>query len=121
MFSPAAKSRGKQRGIRVASHAAMMTSNHQIVPKRSPAEPTAMLRWIFRRDTKAVTCEVRVCGKQTYDVCVLPHWDVSSSTIETFKHPTSALRRHAEIAWYFRQAGWSVVRDGASQAVGVAA
>ena len=99
----------------------MMTSNHQIVPRRPLAEPAAMLRWIFLRGTKAVTCEVRVCGKQTYDVCVVPHWDVSSSTIESFKHPTSALRRHAEIAWYFRQAGWSVVREGGSQTVGVAA
>ena len=56
---------------------------------------------------KALTCEVRVSGKQPYDVCVVPHWDVSSSVIETFQRPAGALRRHAELASYLRQEGWS--------------
>ena len=99
----------------------MMTSNHQTVPIRPSAESAGILRWVFLRGTKALTCEVRVCGRQTYDVCVVPHWDVSSPVIERFKHPASALRRHAEIAWYFRQAGWSLVRDGTDQTAGAAA
>ena len=73
------------------------------------AESAGILRWIYLRGTRALTCEVRVFGK-TYDVSVVPHWDVSSSVIETFESPASALRRHAEIASSFRQAGWSMVR-----------
>ena len=45
------------------------------------AESAGILRWIFLRGTRALTCEVRVFGK-TYDVSVVPHWDVSSSVIE---------------------------------------
>ena len=98
-----------------------MASVNQNVPTRQPAESAGILRWVFLRDSKTLTCEVRVCGNRTYDVCVVPHWDVSSSVIETYERPASALRRHAEIAWYFRQAGWSLVREGTRQTPGVAA
>jgi hypothetical protein len=80
-----------------------------------------MLRWVFVRGPHALTCEVRVCGRQTYDVCVVPHWDVSSSAVETFNRPAAALRRHAEIAWYFRQAGWTLVRDAGRAVTALAA
>lgn len=49
-------------------------------------------------------------GMGSYDVCVVPHWDVSSSVVEPFAHPVAALRRHAEIACNFQQAGFSVSR-----------
>jgi len=80
---------------------------------RKSAESEGVLRWIFLRGTKTLTCEVRVSGKQPYDVCVVPHWDVSSSVIETFRRPVGALRRHAELASYFRQEGWSLIRESA--------
>ena len=72
----------------------------------------AILRWTFLRGTQALTCEVRVTGKQSYDVSVVPHWDVSSSVIEVYDRPSSALRRHAELSWYFREAGWTLAREG---------
>ena len=88
----------------------MTTSiNRRISAK--PAESAGILRWIFLRGTRVLTCEIRSFGK-TYDVSVVPHWDVSASVIESFERPASALRRHAEIASYFRQAGWSLVREG---------
>jgi hypothetical protein len=87
---------------------------------RRLAESAGTLRWIFVRGTKALTCEVRVLGK-TGEVSVVPHWDVSSSVIETLDHPTSALRRHAEIAAYLRQTGWSLLRGGVRQTAGAAA
>jgi len=88
----------------------MTTSTIRAVSTRKQAESAGTLRWIFLRGTRALTCEVRVFG-ETNDVSVVPHWDVSSSVIESFDRPASALRRHAEIASYFRQAGWSLVRE----------
>ena len=67
-----------------------------------------------------MTCEVRVNGRRSYDVCIVPHWDVSSSVVEKHDHPASALRRHAEIAWDFRRSGWLFARQ-ATQPSGVAA
>ena len=95
---------------------AMMTSSKH-APTLPLAEPKGILRWVFLRGSKALTCEVRACGKQTYDVSVVPHWDVSSSVVETFNRPASALQRHAEICWYFREAGWILVRERQSSRV----
>jgi hypothetical protein len=93
----------------------MTTSRNRKAPTRQPAESAGILRWIFLRGTRVLTCEVRGSGKQAYEVSVVPHWDVSSSMIETFERPASALRRHAEIASYFREAGWSTIREGTPQ------
>ena len=70
-----------------------------------------ILRWVFLRGSKALTCEVRINGRHSHDVCVIPHWDVSSSIVERYDREISALRRHAEIAGSFRQAGWAVIRE----------
>jgi len=99
----------------------MMNVTDRSDPTRQPADSARILRWVFVRGTKAVTCEVSVCGKETYDVCVVPHWDISSSVIEAFNRPASALRRHAEIAAYFREAGWILVRERTRQTAGLAA
>ena len=69
-----------------------------------------MLRWDFLRGQEVVTCEVRKIGTGSYDICVVPHSDLSSSVVEPFAHPVEALRRHAEIARYFKQSGFSVRR-----------
>ena len=74
------------------------------------AEPVGILRWMFLRGTKAVTCEIRVSGAAAHDVCVVPHWDLSSAVVERYPRPVSALRRHAEIAQAFREAGWKMIR-----------
>ena len=99
----------------------MMTVTDRSVSTRQPADSARILRWVFVRGTTALTCEVRVCGKETYDVSVVPHWDISSSVIETYDRPASALRRHAEIAWHFREAGWILVRESSRQTAGAAA
>jgi hypothetical protein len=82
------------------------------IPTR--AEPVGLLPWIFLRGTKAVTCEIRVDGPAAYDVCVLAHWDLSSATIERYDRPASAFYRHAEIAEAFREAGWTLIRNGSA-------
>jgi hypothetical protein len=80
------------------------------------AEPTGILRWIFRRGTNALTCEIRVNGTHSHDVCVVPHWDLSSAVIERYDRPARALWRHAEIARRFREAGWTLIRAGSDHA-----
>jgi hypothetical protein len=78
---------------------------------RSYAEPAGILRWIFVRGTNAVTCEIRVNGPHSHDVCVLPHWNLSSAIVDRYDRPARAFRRHAEIAQRFREAGWTLIRQ----------
>jgi hypothetical protein len=53
-----------------------------------------------------LTCEICVNGPSSYDVCVIPHWDVSSSVIEEFANSSVALCRHADLVSHFREDGW---------------
>ena len=79
------------------------------------AEPRVapILRWIFQRNDETLTCAVDVTGGHRYEVCVVPHWDVSQAVVERFRAPLSAFERHAEIARQLRAGGWMVTdRDG---------
>ena len=71
-------------------------------------DSTPVLRWILRRRGATLTCEVNVTGTGAYDVCIVPHWDVSQSIVEPCAGATDALRRHAEIASGLRERGWVV-------------
>lgn len=70
-------------------------------------ESASCLRWIFVRRGRTLTCEIRVNGGRSYDVCVVPLWDVAASSIETYDEPGDALRRHAEVAFHLHETGWS--------------
>jgi hypothetical protein len=82
--------------------------------KRKPArqtysEPIPMLRWIFRRGTEVLTCQLE--GDTTtanYELWVVPHSNVASAVVETYDAAAHALRRHAEVAARLRESGWSV-------------
>lgn len=79
------------------------------------AEPACILRWVFHRGPDTLTCAVESdVNGSSYDVCVLPHWNLSGATVEHFEVPASALRRHAEIASRLRHAGW-LAQYGASR------
>jgi len=80
-----------------------------------------MLRWIFRRKCASLTCEINANTTGGYDVCVVPHWDVSLAAIERFDGVTSALQRHAELAQCLREAGWQLSRRMTADRFGVAA
>ncbi len=67
-----------------------------------------MLRWQFRMRNRLLTCGIARNGASGFDVITLPHWDVKSGMVETFKNQASALQRHAMIADRLRTAGWSV-------------
>lgn len=86
-----------------------MPTNTSTRTTRRPlaAEPACILRWVFQRGPEVLTCAVENSGQaSSYNVCVLPHWNLSDSMVERFKAPASALRRHAEIASQLREAGW---------------
>jgi len=74
-------------------------------------EPAAILRWIFVRGTNAIICEIRVNGRHSHDVCVMPHWDLSSSVVERYNRPAHAVSRHADISRRLRDAGWTLIRE----------
>jgi hypothetical protein len=74
---------------------------------RRAAESLPLLHWIFVRGSKAITFDVRP-NHGSYEVCIVPHWDVSQTVVEQYARPADALRRHAEIAGAFRQSGWAV-------------
>ena len=77
--------------------------------KRTAAEPVSILRWIFQNNRQVLTCAVRAeNGGASFDVTVVPHWDVSATSIETFEKESGAFARHAEIAMRLRDAGWVV-------------
>ena len=62
-----------------------------------------------------MTCELDVHADRSGDVCVVPHWDISSTLIEHFDAPRSAMLRHAEIARRLRDAGWMVTEHASSR------
>ena len=69
------------------------------------SESRRVLRWVFRQDDRAITCEIDANGP-TFDVCVVPHWNVSASLVERYGAVHSAFQRHAEVARELRDAGW---------------
>jgi hypothetical protein len=68
-----------------------------------------MLRWVLRRDTEAITCQLDARGSRSHELCILPHWDPTSAVIERFEAPTPARLRHAEVATLLRDDGWMVI------------
>ena len=73
--------------------------------------PVCLLRWTFSKGTRSITCQLDNDPRDSsYDVCVVPHWDVSSAVVEVAQEPIGAFRRHADIARRLRAAGWSLSR-----------
>jgi hypothetical protein len=54
-----------------------------------------------------ITCAIEMVeGGSAFDVWVLPHWDLSASTVEQFEDAASAFEHHAALALMLREAGW---------------
>jgi len=76
-----------------------------------------LVRWIFHRNGHALTCQVDAGATPTsYDVCIVPHWNVAAAAVETMKSPVRALRRHAEIAKELQEAGWRLAHRTTTRA-----
>jgi len=88
-------------------------TNHPL--HTTPVESDVIVRWTFLRGARVLTCEVRANGRRSYDLCVVPHWHVAAAIVERYVRPESALRRHADIARSFREAGWIVAREEAAR------
>jgi hypothetical protein len=72
--------------------------------------PICLLRWTFKRGDQSITCQLEASPvTPTYRVYVVPHWDVGASVVEGTRTQIDAYRRHAEIAMWLRDAGWSRV------------
>jgi len=85
------------------AHAMLKTSS-----RARASEPACIVRWVFRQGSDVLTCAVEAAvNRASYEVCVLPHWNLAAATVEHFDAPASALRRHAEIASRLRHAGWA--------------
>jgi hypothetical protein len=90
-------------GISIALWPRMTPTRHNVRTTSSP-----MIRWILRRDSRAITCELDRRSDRSYEVCVMPHWDPSAAMIERFDAATPALLRHADVARRLREHGWTV-------------
>lgn len=85
----------------------MKTPTSLSTSHRPLADPTRLLRWVFHRGAESLTCAIETAASPTsYDVCILPHWNLEVASVEPFPVAKSAMRRHAEIASRLRQAGW---------------
>jgi hypothetical protein len=68
-----------------------------------------LLRWVFQRDNRLLTCQVDREGHQdAYTLSLVPHWDVQQAVSETFDAGVSAFRRHATVADQLRNQGWTL-------------
>jgi hypothetical protein len=68
-------------------------------------------RWTFHRRGRMITCEITVSGADSFEVCLITHWNAAFSVIEVYDTPDSALIRHEELVAALRSAGWVRVSD----------
>ena len=68
-----------------------------------------LLRWVFERDNRLLTCQLDREGRQSsYTLSLVPHWDVRQTAAATFDAGVSAFRRHAAVADQLRREGWTL-------------
>ena len=71
--------------------------------------PLHLLRWVFQRGNRLLTCQLDREGRQAaYVLALVPHWDVRQAAVETFDAGVSAFRRHAAVAEELRRRGWTL-------------
>jgi hypothetical protein len=72
-------------------------------------ETRPIVRWQFERGDRHLTCMVQAAPTaSSYDVAIVPLWDVGRTALETFDSTAAALHRHAAIAAGLREAGWTL-------------
>lgn len=79
--------------------------------RQDAGEPISFIRWVFQYGRRVLTCEVMISGPHAFDVCVLSTWDSADCVIERYDRLSHAVRRQAEIAWCFRQTGWTLISN----------
>lgn len=77
--------------------------------RHSKAEGAQLVRWEFARAHQHLMCAIRSTpADSSFELAIVPLWDVGRAAIETFSTATAALRRHAAVAADLRDAGWTV-------------
>ena len=75
-----------------------------------------LLRWVFQRENRLLTCQLDREGHQNaYVLSLVPHWDVRRAVSETYDAGVNAFRRHAAIADDLRRQGWTLAAYGIAQ------
>jgi hypothetical protein len=67
-----------------------------------------VLHWTFTRGNEALLCSVVLRKDHAFEVQVTPFAEHAASVNERFHRSSDALRRHAEIAWFLRETGWTL-------------
>jgi hypothetical protein len=81
---------------------------------KKTSTPAPLLRWIFRRGDRALTCQLDRETGHSYAVSLVAHWHVTCAAIETFGAGVAGFQRHAAIASDLRRGGWTPVAYGAA-------
>jgi hypothetical protein len=72
-------------------------------------EGAHLVRWQFARNNRHLMCAIRAtAAPSSYEVAIVPMWDVGQAAIETFTTAGAALCRHAAIAADLRDADWTI-------------
>jgi hypothetical protein len=72
----------------------VVVETQRMKKSRSTSTPAPLLRWIFRRGDRALTCQLERETGHSYAVSLVAHWDVMCAAIETFDAVVAAFRRH---------------------------
>jgi len=92
----------------------VVVETQRMKKSRSTSTPAPLLRWIFRRGDRALTCQLERETGHSYAVSLVAHWDVTCAAIETFDTGVVAFQRHAAGASDLRRGGWTLVAYGAA-------
>jgi hypothetical protein len=85
------------------------TSAPPIDRRRRNYRHIRVLRWIFRRDEDAVTCELALTGEdREYELRVPSDWNPTGMSVERFDDALMAFQRHAMIERTLLDAGWQL-------------
>ena len=88
--------------------------NLALVDATPHADSVPVVRWLFTRGGQALTCQVGTdAAGSSYEVAIVPHWNVALAVVEEVPTPANALQRHAQLSMMLRDAGWSVSRRSA--------
>src|SRR5712691_10509065 len=90
----------------------VVVKTQRMKKSRSTSTPAPLLRWIFRRGDRALTCQLEREPGHAYAVSLVAYWDVTCAAIETFDAGVAAFQRHAALALDLRRGGWTLVACG---------
>jgi hypothetical protein len=87
-----------------------------LAPESYCSASTRLLRWVFQRGNRFLTCQLDREGRRaSYTLSLVPHWDVRQAVSRQFEAGASAFRHHAAVADELRRQGWTLAAYGAAR------